>query len=266
MRTLCIPTLLLYIVVCVYLKPSVFISKRRIKDMKVLRTASYLAAGCCLLFGSACSTNSSGGNSNGSASSSGGGAPGSAATAPTSLSPAEAMTTVMNKMLDAKSFRANMTGTSGEGQPITVTMEFAAPDRYHMIGQGGEYIIVGHDSYLKAPGRGWMKSPYDVSAMMQQFRDPKFAEELNKASGGGDVKLVGSDVLDGTPALVYEYTTEREIMGTRTKSQQKTWVGASDGLPRKMEVNSVMNGKPSKMVIIYSDYGSDIKIEAPAMK
>jgi hypothetical protein len=233
--------------------------------MRFVRTVSSLAAACCLLLGSACGTKPSAGNSSGSSSSSGSAA-GSAATAPSSLSPAEAMTKVMSKMLEAKSFRANMSGTSSEGQPYTVTMEFVSPDRYHMTSQAGEYIIVGHDSYLKAPGRGWMKSPVDVSGMMTQFRDPKFSEELNKASGGGDVKLVGPDVLDGTPTLVYEYTTEREIMGSKTRSQGKTWVGASDGLPRKMEVNSVVNGKPSKGVIIYSDYGSDIKIEPPVLK
>src|SRR5262245_47254072 len=118
--------------------------------MRFLRTLSYLAAACCLLGGSACATKPAAGNSSGSASNSGRTA-GSAATAPTSLSPVEAMNRVMSKMLEAKSFRANMTGTGTEGQPYTVTMEFVSPDRYHMTSQGGEYIIIGHDSYLKAP-------------------------------------------------------------------------------------------------------------------
>ena len=99
--------------------------------------------------------------------------------------------------------------------------------------------------------------------MISQFRDPKMLDEISQST---EVKFVGPDVVDGSPALVYQYTTAVG-QNKELKATAKTWIGATDGLPRKTETEGDVNmmGKQlhTKTIITYSGFNSDIKIEAP---
>jgi outer membrane lipoprotein-sorting protein len=181
--------------------------------------------------------------------------------------PLDAMTKAMRAQLDAKSYRARVTSTLGDGTSNAMVIEYVAPDRYRMTNDaqvGGkaykqEFVIVGGATYLKAPNSGWVKSPVDASGIVKAFRDPKMLDELTKTA---DVKFVGPDTIDGAPMLVYQYT-QNNPMGMNLKSTSKTWLSVADGLPRKTEMDGEYQGKKTKTLVTISDYNADIKIESP---
>ncbi|MCA1816305.1 MAG: hypothetical protein LC746_07855 [Acidobacteria bacterium] len=184
--------------------------------------------------------------------------------------PLDAMTKAVHAQLDAKSYRAQVDMTASNGTTSKLSIEYAAPDRYHMTTESQtngrqfslEYIIVGKDTYMKTNNGAWTRFPVDMSSMLTAIRNPKMLDDLAKAA---DVRLVGADTLDGAPALVYEYTMTNPA-GMILKSTAKTWVSVADGLPRKTESESEMNGVKTKSVATLTDYNSDIKIELPTAK
>lgn len=200
-------------------------------------------------------------------SSSAGGGGGGARVISENDKPLDVMTRAMRAQLDAKSYRARVTSSIGDGTSNAMVIEYVAPDRYRMVNDsqsGGknfkqEFIIVGGATFIKVPNSGWVKSPVDASGIVKAFRDPKMLDELAKTA---DVKFVGPDTLDGAPMLVYQYT-QNDPMGMKLKSTSKTWLAVSDGLPRKTESEGEFNGQKTKTLVTISDYNADIKIESP---
>jgi hypothetical protein len=64
--------------------------------------------------------------------------------------------------------------------------------------------------------------------------------------------LVGPDILDGKPMLVYQYTLNN--------SPAKLWVGVADGLPYKVESVSKSGAKTT---VTISDYNAQIVLTPP---
>jgi hypothetical protein len=212
---------------------------------------------CLLLASTSCgSPSTSNSNTAGSANPAGGGsAP--AATA-TNENAVDFITKAMRAQLDAKSYRARMESTFA-GQNTARVVEFVAPDRFRMTSDTDEIIVVGPESYRRAKGGQWQKFPANIGSMVNAFRDPKMIDELTK---NAQVKFLGPEVLDGTPTLVYEYTLANAF-GTNMTSTSKTWIGASDSLPRKSETEAEINKQKSKTVITFYDYNASINIEPP---
>ncbi len=181
--------------------------------------------------------------------------------------PLDAMLRAAHAQLDAKSYRANIDSNGSNGTHSNLLVEYAAPDRYHLVTHAQlngrefsqEYVIVGKDTFMRTNGGAWSRFPVDLKQMIAAFRDPKFVDDLAKQS---DVKLVGPDTLDGQPMLVYSYSTTNP-MGMNIKSDSKTWVAVADGLPRKTESEGEMSGTKTRSTITFSDYNSDIRIEPP---
>jgi len=181
--------------------------------------------------------------------------------------PLDVVLKAMRAQLDAKSYRAHITSSTSKGTNSTMVVEYVAPDRYRMTRKsraGGksfdmEYVIAGGGMYVKGPNGQWVKSPIDAGEMIKAFRDPKTIEELTKTA---DVKLVGPDMLEGMPMLVYQYT-QTNPLGINLKSVAKTWIAVADGLPRQTETEGEFEGMKTKTLIRISDYNSDIKIESP---
>jgi hypothetical protein len=237
------------------------------------KISTYLLCSLLLLCAAACSSRPAGGDNaaGGSAAPASSGSTGGGSTAAISENdkPVDAMTRAMRAQLDAKSYRAHVTSSTDDGTTNKMLIEYAAPDRYRMTGEGQgagagqgfkmEYVIVGGATYIKNPNGGWVKSPVDGGEMIKAFRDPKMLDELAKTA---DVKFVGADMLDGAPMLVYQYT-QNNPMGMKVKNTAKTWLSVADGLPRKTETEGEFDGKKMKTLITMSDYNADIKIEAP---
>ena len=224
-----------------------------------------------LLTASACSSrpdnaNASNAPATGGSPAGGGGGAAAAAISPDE-NPLDVMAKAMRAQLDAKSFRAHIVSTAGDGASSTSVVEYVAPDRYRMVVEAKtgaqtvklEYLVVGGATYIKGPDGRWVRSPVDAGALIKGFRDPKMLEELKKTT---DIKFAGRDTLEGQPMLVYEYT-QTNPLGMKMKVNSKTWLSEADGLPRKTESEGELEGKKTQTVINISDYNTDIRIEAP---
>jgi len=210
--------------------------------------------------------------------------PGASST--TSSKPAEAssdpradLKKAFTAQLAAKSFRYRLEFFLASGGHVEA--EFVAPDRFHitMIGQspgpGGEMrqemIIIGKDTFMKIANMPWQKTEAGsgettmattIAQMAQQFRNEDVAQRMMKYE---DVKFVGSEVLDGSPTLVYQF----KLKGTEGQTTRgKIWISATDDLPRKIEQGGSSATNPdgtskSKLIVTYYDYNANIKIEPP---
>jgi hypothetical protein len=161
------------------------------------------------------------------------------------------------------------------GMQSTQEGDYLAPDRYHVTGQvtiGGrdsgqqEMIVMGNDAFLKEARGQWHRTQVDRDKLeLTRTRDQALIESLSKAKEE-DVRFLGQENLNGTPSFVFQYVFTGS-QGVPMKSQTKTWVGISDGMPHQVEIDAETSyqGKPVsvKSVTVYSDYNSDFKIESP---
>ena len=178
----------------------------------------------------------------------------------------------MRSMLAAKSYRARVESTTSSGTTSTTTIEFVAPDHFHLTRETTtpshaatkqETIVVGDDTWVKMGATPWQKFPASLGDTIKQFRNPDVVDEIAKSV---DVKVIGSDMINGTATTIYQYT-----LGSPDNKDfnisAKTWVATADGLPRKTEsegdVNLGARQIHTKSVISYYDYEADIKIDQP---
>jgi hypothetical protein len=174
---------------------------------------------------------------------------------PTPANPSESFLKMFGTWKNVKAFRVKMTSTDSKGAVTQTTLEFVAPDRYHLTTDKTEFIIIGSTFYLKS-NTTWLKTAMP-RGLDFSIADVKKLEAEVKANT--TTKFVGADVLDGAPMLVYEYTTTIKGPPAITTTS-KTWVGVVDQLPHKSESTSSTG---TKTVALYSDFNGDIKIEAP---
>ncbi len=160
------------------------------------------------------------------------------------------------KVLDQKSLRIK-TSVFGD-KNFTTEVEYVSPDRFRIrSGPGLERIIIGKDVYIFL-GDSWAKLPsYDG-----ELPDIREAFRNERAKFFSDVRFVGEDMVNGTPALVYEYENKGE--GSPADNESKIWVGKDKGLPLKIE-SRYMSGSVKSTIVEY-EYDPNIKIEAPPVK
>jgi hypothetical protein len=130
------------------------------------------------------------------------------------------------------------------------TVEVVTPDRFHMVSKQFEMIMIGNTTYLKV-GNQWQKVTMPQSIDLSLADPKKFEAELGATT---DAKLIGPEVLDGTPTLVYQYTTTLKGPPAQTYTS-KVWIAVSDNLPRKIEAGNT--------TIIYYDFNANIVINPP---
>jgi len=157
---------------------------------------------------------------------------------------------VMQKFLAMPTWKARMTSTGG-GTSGTQTMEYVAPDRFHMVLQGtqaSEMYMIGHDVWMRA-GSECQKLPIPQPAanpreMMEHGTDAKIA-----------VTKGAPEPVDGIPARTYIL-----IVDTQGKQlREKLYVIPSTGLPRRIEVRA----DQGTTVIDYFDYGAPVTVNNP---
>jgi hypothetical protein len=184
------------------------------------------------------------------------------------------LTRAMTAVMEVKSYRSRVDLSSEGGPSSTLSGEFVAPDRFHMIretavpgheGMKQEMLVIGKQTFMKNPDGKWETLPVNVGDMFAGLRDKKLFDSMTKDA---EVKFIGPDSLDGAPMLVYEYKL-KNAMGTSSNSTSKVWISTADGLPRKSESDAeiAIDGKATKThtTSTYSDYNADISIEAPEM-
>jgi len=175
--------------------------------------------------------------------------------------PREAVIKAVRAQLKAGPYRVKSTTTTDKGTSER-TAEVILPDRFHITTRSGqtqqEFIIIATKTYRKVGDR-WTEIPIDMGSLVGEFVSG-LSEEAEK--GISDVKLVGPDVVNGTPTLVYTYNVKVKLNDTELNSAVKMWVSVANGLPLKQEVDGEFAGVKSKTVQVI-EYDSSIKIEAP---
>jgi hypothetical protein len=170
----------------------------------------------------------------------------------------DAVLKALQAQRDAKAYRVHMTQNNGTLQTV---LEYVAPDRFHIVaGSGSETIIVGDKTYERPRGGKWMPFPVDIGGIIAQFRDLKYLDQL--AQGLTDVQRVGTDTLDGTPMMVYALKTDQKLGDIEVISTDKLWIGISDGLPHRQEIQSNVGAIATNTVSMIV-YDPSIKIDPP---
>ncbi|MFO1519562.1 MAG: hypothetical protein U1F57_07895 [bacterium] len=188
--------------------------------------------------------------------------------APPSNPAMERIIKAIQAQMGAKSYRADMTGSTSNGTQSHRTIEYLAPDRYRITSEvtlngrpplKQEIIILGNQSFMKKDNGPWQPVPMDMGTMVKELKNPKMLDELRKSS---DAKEIGAESVNGTPLIAYQYSLQKAF-GMDLNSSNKIWISPSDGLVRKLESHGDFAGVKTNTTIIYSDYNGDIKIEKP---
>jgi hypothetical protein len=169
-----------------------------------------------------------------------------------SADPAADVHAAFSKFIDAHSFRATVIDVK-KGQQLS-SMEFVAPDRYHMkTGQGPETYIVGDDAFMEVQGH-MMKAPLPVGKIVAQYRNKGFTQDH-----GLTVADAGSENLEGEPTHAYTY-----VMTEPNKVDGKLWISDTSGYPVQMESQGSFMGVKTLTRVRYSDFNDKtIVISAP---
>lgn len=175
------------------------------------------------------------------------------------LNPADALLSAMKAQLSAGSYRANMAVADlSTNKTFTNTIEFQAPNRYHLFNGVSETIAVSPTTYMKVPNSGWQAIPIDMASVLQNVRDPQLVDQFSSAIS--NVQLVGPDLVNGTPTMVYQFTENLN----ESNSTNKIWVDLKTNLPVKLESDGEFQGEKTHTVVLY-EYDPNIKIEAPTV-
>ncbi len=171
--------------------------------------------------------------------------------------PRDELHAAYTRFLAAHSFRASVTDVN-KGQQLS-TLDFVAPDRYHIRnGQGEmEQILIGDDAYTLLNGeRVKLPMPIKVGRIVSQYRNRDTLEELTRDL---DVTALGEETVDGQVAKVYTYTQTRPA-----RADVKVWIGVASGLPLQLESQGRFLGVKSTTRLRYYDYDDTaIRVSAP---
>lgn len=177
-----------------------------------------------------------------------------ATAAPTNANPLDALAQIFRGWAGVKTFRAKIIVTPTKGAATETDLDVVMPDRFHVKSKQLEAIVIGTTYYVKI-GSQWQKIALPKGIDLNFADVKKLESELGAST---NAKLFGPEVLDGTPTLVYQYTTTIKTP-TPLTTTSKVWVAVSDQLPRKMESVS----KSSTTTVTYSDYNAAITIAPP---
>lgn len=189
-------------------------------------------------------------------------ASGSAEEGPTGQAAMDLFIEASRAQLAQKAFRATIVGQDADGKESTTILEVMPPDSFRLVAEGTEFIIVPDGTFLREAGGEWQKSPMSMSGMMSQILSQQSVEELIKESQPDDIKFAGVDMIDGKPMWIYTYTGQEDVGGTMVDTASKTWIGALDRLPYRVEATSKSGDTTSNSTITY-EYDDSIAIEAP---
>jgi hypothetical protein len=178
---------------------------------------------------------------------------------PTSANPLAAIANAVNSFGTVKTYRMTVTIQGGPpSQNGTFMMEFAGANGFHIVSSRGEFYRIGNTFYVKQSATSpWLKFTTNVgTSATSTFFAPR--DLVAKATTSKNVSLVGPDILNGQPMLVYQYTPD-PTQDPRTVSA-KLWVGVTDQLPYQA---IGMDKDGSTVTVVFSDYNATITLTPP---
>jgi len=152
---------------------------------------------------------------------------------------------------------------SGQTQTLEMMREFVPPGRVRMVSKPAlvfpEIIVIDDVWYTKDANGTWSKS---AEPQNPASNTPNIAEFLSKTIS--DVQLVGPEVLNGTPTMVYSMKFNAAEAGWT--GTIKAWIGVADGLPYQTDLQATVSASGTQGQVqaraIY-EYDPSIKINPP---
>lgn len=127
------------------------------------------------------------------------------------VNPRDAVIASWRKQTKVASYRGIQKSTA-LGSTSTIDFEYARPNRYHTVmkshGTASEVTIIGRAVYMRTGKGAWQKAPpggLSAPELLEGLHTEKAVNLLTEDIRG--VKLVGRQVLGGTPTRVYSYRT-----------------------------------------------------------
>jgi outer membrane lipoprotein-sorting protein len=174
--------------------------------------------------------------------------------APASADPKQELADAFRKAMANGSF---ISVINTEGRRATqVEMRAILPDRFHMKTPDTEMIILPNGTWMNANGQ-WMQFPMNMSKMIEGYSARAVDEGMASLR---DVRVIGTDTVEGCESTVYAYRTEGKFMGVESKSDAEAAVCGSTGMPVRV-VTRDRKGK-TEATITY-DFTSKFEIRAP---
>jgi len=165
--------------------------------------------------------------------------------------------------------RKTSSGNSGPGWGDVTVTEVAGSDRTRIIldqsrpeQTHGETILIGKDGYRRMGNGPWQKLGAAEMSLYGRWGQGTLTlpDQLKFGYKSGDLKLVGPQVIDGVPTLLYRVV----IHSTEIERTINIWVGSNDTLPRRTEMSTHdPRIGTSWQETTSCSYGVDIKIEPP---
>lgn len=174
---------------------------------------------------------------------------------PGSVDPLQAIANSVHSFGAITSYRMTVVIAGGPpSQNGTVKIEIAGNEYHFASTKGVEFYLIGDTFYLKEnASSAWRKLPSnsaEATGVTSALLAPR--KSLTSAIAAHNASLSGTDVLDGNPMLVYQYTLNN--------SPAKLWVGVADGLPYKMEG---ISNTGAQTTLTISDYNAPIVLTPP---
>jgi hypothetical protein len=177
-----------------------------------------------------------------------------------------AILAALNALKDKSHRQRSATTLLSDGRTYTTVVEYVAPDRYRIIADPIEYVIVGQRVYLRQ-NEVWTESKTPASSII----DPDSSKRLEESIS--EIQFVGTDSLIGKPMQVCQYKSQIKLGDTSSLVQTALWIGEADHLPYKMAMegeSASLDTSTGKVVGVKStstilfEYDSTIKIALPA--
>jgi hypothetical protein len=178
----------------------------------------------------------------------------------------ESIISALRSGLEVDAMRLHIvTEDFGSGLVSDVTLAFVRPDRYQMISEGVEFIVVDDTTYLKGPDGEWVTLPgtemsSTVDATLDAFAGLNIIEERQDTLSQRDVNFEGKETINGVDTLVYSF--DEGLPGAGISGLIKMWIGEDDGLLYRQEVESKIGDQESRIMMEF-EYGAAVTIEPP---
>ncbi len=182
----------------------------------------------------------------------------------------EALSTIANAFrsgLSVDSVRIAMTNTFLDtDETDTIILEYIRPDRFHMVSNDLELIIIEEKTYIKGEDDSWIESPFGMNEVVEPLLDSFLNEATvddivsEMESDAGAYQYLGEESLEGTQTRVYEFSSPSLL--SDEPDRITIWIGVDDGRIYRQEVESD-DADGRILVILEYAYGEDVVIEAP---
>jgi hypothetical protein len=174
----------------------------------------------------------------------------------------------MLAQLEAKSFRATTVTEDGSGAKGTIVIEYVAPDRLRVVQGTEQEMIAIKDQGLwrKSADTEWEAQGGAAAAFMFAQIEPAAIESNLKLIDVESIQFAGTELLEGKPMFVYEYTSSLQGGNETMKANNKLWIGAVENRPYRLETSidsPVTPGTKDKILVTY-EYDLPLTIEPPA--